>query len=421
MNLEQAAQILEISLPVKQSALKSAYREALLIWHPDRFEGNISLKKKADGRTQLINEAYLILKSVVQDDNEQDMAQCSDVAPQETAVSHTSARVLDANDGAVTSHFGTKVSLVIVIALAWIGYAVLKTNHSKPSSSTHTDLFGQKNKGCVWVVDRAEREGKLFLCGTIHILRASDYPLAPGYDIAYLHASRLIFELPPGASSTPEFQTRLMELGQYPNGESLEASVGPAVWKNLQAWAGTRSMSLTQLNRFRPWLASLVITSTEYSALGAKADRGVDQHFEQRASQDHKPGEGLETIELQFQLFSQLTSRQQVEMLEQTLAEVSTLPQEYEKMISSWKEGELNALHALLTREAEKYPELMEIFINRRNHAWIDRLDALLKTGDNAMLLVGAGHLGGDPDGVLSLLRQRGYRVRHVTEMSPSE
>jgi uncharacterized protein YbaP (TraB family) len=303
----------------------------------------------------------------------------------------------------------TRISLFLPVLVGL--FACRPEAETKPSAVT-----SHPSRGTVWVADREGQPGRLFLCGTIHILRESDYPLAPGYDIAYQHASRLIFELPPGASSTPEFQTRLMELGQYPDGESLEASVGPAVWKNLQAWAGTRSMSLTQLNRFRPWLASLVITSTEYSALGAKADRGVDQHFEQRASQDHKPGEGLETIELQFQLFSQLTSRQQIEMLEQTLAEVSTLPQEYEKMISSWKEGELDALHALLTREAEKYPELMEIFINRRNHAWIDRLDALLKKGDNAMLLVGAGHLGGDPDGVLSLLRQRGYRVQHLTE-----
>lgn len=273
------------------------------------------------------------------------------------------------------------------------------------------------SRGAVWVADREGQPGRLFLCGTIHILRAGDYPLARGYDIAYQQAERLIFELPPGASSAPEFQTRLMELGQYPDGESLETSVGPEVWKNVQSWAGTRGMSSSQLNRFRPWLASLVITSTEYSALGAKSDRGVDHHFEERAGQDRKPGEGLETVEFQLQLFSQLTSRQQIEMLEQTLAEVSTLPQEYEKMISYWKEGELDSLHALLNREAEKYPELMEIFINRRNHAWIDRLDAMLKKGGNTMVLVGAGHLGGEPDGVLSLLRQRGYRVRHVTEV----
>ncbi len=282
----------------------------------------------------------------------------------------------------------------------------------KPSDET-----SHRSRGTVWVADREGQPGRLFLCGTIHILRESDYPLAGGYDIAYQHASQLIFELPPGASSAPEFQTRLMELGQYPEGETLEASVGPAIWSRLSSWAKTRSMSVAQLARFRPWLASLVITSTEYSALGAKADRGVDQHFEERAAGDRKPGEGLETVELQLQLFSQLTSKQQTEMLEQTLAEVSTLPQEYEKMISSWKEGELDALHALLNREAEKYPELMDLFINRRNHAWIDRLDALLKKGESAMILVGAGHLGGDPDGVIALLRQRGCRVRHISEV----
>jgi uncharacterized protein len=275
----------------------------------------------------------------------------------------------------------------------------------------------QTSRGTVWVADREGQPGRLFLCGTIHILREGDYPLARGYDIAYQHAERLIFELPPGASATPEFQARLMELGQYPDGESLEASVGPEIWKNVQSWAGTRSMSSSQLNRFRPWLASLVITSTEFSALGAKSDRGVDHHFEERARQDQKPGEGLETVEFQLRLFSQLTVRQQIEMLEQTLAEVSTLPQEYEKMISSWKEGELDSLHALLNREAEKYPELMEIFINRRNQGWIDRLDAMQKNGGATMVLVGAGHLGGEPSGVLALLRQRGYRVRHITEV----
>lgn len=290
----------------------------------------------------------------------------------------------------------------------------------RPPSAPKTDTSASPgaSRGTVWVADREGQPGRLFLCGTIHILREGDYPLAQGYDIAYQQSDRLIFELPPGASAAPEFQTRLMELGQYPDGESLETSVSPEVWKNVQSWAGTRGMSSAQLNRFRPWLASLVITSTEYSALGAKSDRGVDHHYEERAGQDQKPGEGLETVEFQLQLFSQLTTRQQIEMLEQTLAEVSTLPQEYEKMISYWKNGELDSLHSLLNREAEKYPELMAIFINRRNHAWIDRLDAMLKKGGSTMLLVGAGHLGGEPDGVLSLLRQRGCRVRHVTEVA---
>jgi uncharacterized protein YbaP (TraB family) len=291
----------------------------------------------------------------------------------------------------------------------------------RPPQAAAPATTGKAPRGCVWVADRAGQTGKLFLCGTIHMLRESDYPLPPGYDTAYEQSTKLVLELPPGATTAPEFMTRLMELGQYPVGESLESSVSPALWKELDLWAFHRSMSLSTLRRYRPWLAALIITSTEYSALGAKAAQGVDQHFEAMATQDGKPGEGLETAELQFQLFSKLTPKMQEEMLAQTLAEVGIVSQEYEKMISAWKHGELDALHAMLTREAEKYPDLMDVFIKDRNRAWIDRLDAMLQRGEKVMVLVGAGHLGGEPDGVLALLKQRGYRVRHVTELSPAE
>lgn len=286
----------------------------------------------------------------------------------------------------------------------------------RPTSTGSASTGKAASRGCVWVADREGKPGRLFLCGTIHILRESDYPLAPAYDIAYQQSTKLVLELPPGASSAPDFQTRLMELGQYPGGESLESTMPPALWKRLEAWAKNRHMRMDQFRRFRPWLAALVITSTEYSALGAKADQGADHYFETLATRDGKPGEGLETAEFQFQLFSQLTPKMQEEMLAQTLDEVSTVSQEYEKMISAWKNGELEPLHEMLTREAEKYPDLMNLFIKNRNHAWIDRLEAMLQRGENVMVLVGAGHLGGEPDGLLALLRQRGCRVRHVTE-----
>jgi hypothetical protein len=144
---------------------------------------------------------------------------------------------------------------------------------------------------------------------------------------------------------------------------------------------------------------------------------GVDQHFESRAEREGKPGEGLETVEFQLQLFSQLTNDQQKNMLEQTLAEVAAMPQEFEKMIKAWKDGQLDALHEMLFREAERYPELMDLFLKNRNLSWIDRLDKMLKNGEQAMVLIGTGHLA-SKDGIIQLLKNRGYRVRHYREVS---
>jgi uncharacterized protein YbaP (TraB family) len=267
-------------------------------------------------------------------------------------------------------------------------------------------------KGSVWVVDAPGSAGRLFFCGTIHILREEDYPLSPAYEGAYANSDKLVLELPPNSSAGQ----RMGELGTYPDDTSLEAHVSKDIWAGVKKWASQRKLNLAMLNRFRPWYLSLVITSTEYTALGAKSDIGVDQYFEARAKKDGKPGEGLETVEFQLQLFAKLTDAQQQNLLEQTLAEIHTLPQEYDKMITAWKNGSLDELHDMLFDEAERYPELMELFLTSRNRAWIDPLDKMLKKGDKAMILVGAGHLAGKT-GVLQLLKDRGYRVRHYREV----
>lgn len=209
----------------------------------------------------------------------------------------------------------------------------------------------------------------------------------------------------------------MRELGMYSADTSLEANITKETWESVRKWAAAHGLESSSLNRFRPWFVSLIITSTEYAALGAKPDMGVDQHFEARAERDGKPGDGLETVEFQLQLFSKLTNDQQKNMLEQTMGEVSTLPQEYDKMINAWKNGELDALHDMLFREAERYPELMDLFLKNRNLAWIDRLDDMLKKGEEAMILVGTGHLA-SKDGIIQLLRDRGYRVRHHREVT---
>ena len=269
--------------------------------------------------------------------------------------------------------------------------------------------------GCVWVVD-SEQKGRLYLCGTIHILREQDYPLAPGYEAAYMFSEKLVLELPPGEGSNPELAKKMAQLGMFSADTSLDANISAEAWKAVQAWATRRGLEASSMNRFRPWFVSILMTTKEYAVLGATPDLGVDKHFGDRAKADGKPGEGLETPDFQLQMFSALTNRQQQEMLDQTLAELSTVANEYEKMIEAWKQGDLAALHALLLREAEKHPDLMNLFLNARNLVWIDKLDAMLRRGDKVMVLVGAAHLTGD-SGLIELLKKRGHRVRHYREV----
>ncbi len=270
--------------------------------------------------------------------------------------------------------------------------------------------------GSVWVVD-APSGGRLYLCGTIHILREKDYPLAPAYEAAYMYSNKLVLELPPGAASGPELTSRMSQLGMYSADTSLEANVSKETWTAVKQWSEKRGLEASSMNRYRPWFMALLITSMEYAALGAKPDKGVDTHFEERAKKDGKPAEGLETVEFQIQLFAALSDKQQNELLEQTLGEISSVEVEFEKMIKAWKYGELEELKAMLFREAEKYPDLMNLFLTARNIAWMEPLDRMLKKGEKVMVLVGTGHFTSNT-GLIELLRKRGYRVRHYREVT---
>lgn len=270
--------------------------------------------------------------------------------------------------------------------------------------------------GSVWVVESPTT--RMYLCGTIHLLRRSDYPLPRVYEQAYADSQRLVFELPPGDARESQLAAKMQAAGSYAEGQALSDTIKEETWKALNAWAGNRGLNAGTFNTMRPWLVALMISATEYAALGADPERGVDRLFEKRSARDGKPGEGLETVDFQIGLFTALSDAQQQELLEQTLAEVKTLASQYQKMIASWKAGDADALHQMLFEEAEKYPDLLDRFLTHRNARWLSRLEQYLAGKEHVMVLVGGGHMGGK-GGVIELLQGRGYKVHKLADVAP--
>ena len=265
--------------------------------------------------------------------------------------------------------------------------------------------------GSVWRVESATTS--LYLCGTIHLLRESDYPLPSSYETAYKDSHRLVFELPPGSQSDPKLAARMRDAGSYPEGTQLTDKIKPQTWRAFGDWCQKQGVGADGFKQMRPWLAALTVAATEYAAVGAAPDRGVDSVFEERMRKDGKPGDGLETVNFQIGLFGKLSEAQQEQLLEQTLTEVKSLPDQFERMIADWRTGDVEDLHKMMFAEAKNYPELMDIFLNKRNASWISRLEGYLGKTEHVMVLVGAGHLGGDT-GVIALLKAKGSKVQQV-------
>lgn len=91
-----------------------------------------------------------------------------------------------------------------------------------------------------------------------------------------------------------------------------------------------------------------------------------------------------------------------------------TPPEQAAKDLSTirdaWAAGNASALDSLLNRHLDKAPSLRNALLTSRNRNWIPKLDILITGNDDALVVVGAGHLVGK-DGVIELLRAKGYTI----------
>lgn len=270
---------------------------------------------------------------------------------------------------------------------------------------------GTPGPSSVWV---AEKDGHhIYLAGTIHLLREEDYPLPAVFDQAYADCAKVVFELPPGSDGDGAIALRMRQMGSYTGDDELGQHISEGTMKKVLAWGGKNGFAASSLKKLRPWFLALTIAAIEYQRLGAAPDHGVDQHFELRAKEDGKPSEGLESVEFQLSIFSRLSDQLQEELLLQTFTEAETLAKDFQDLTAGWRSGDAAKLHELLFRDADKYPQLMEDLLIKRNKTWLAPLMKYLEKGERVMVLVGAGHLGGK-GGVLDLLKEKGCTIRQL-------
>lgn len=268
--------------------------------------------------------------------------------------------------------------------------------------------------GLLWRVRQGA--GTVYLAGSIHVLPAGA-TLPPPYLRAYDEAEALVMEADLTALESPEglgaFLGEVMERGLLPPERSLRTLLGPQRWTRLVAALRPLGVPSEGLDRFEPWLASLMLTATAMQQGGFEAESGVEVQLLRRASADGKPIDALETLAQQLDLFDGLAEAEQVAMLDQSLAEAALLSGPIAAMEVAWRRGDAAALQDVLRRSLPEGSKARSRFLSQRNQAWLQGIEARLRRPDDTLVVVGALHLLGE-DGLVALLRRRGLVVERV-------
>lgn len=251
------------------------------------------------------------------------------------------------------------------------------------------------------------KHNTVYILGSIHVLRPSDYPLAPAVMHAYGDARSIFMEINLADIDAQRVQTELLASARLPEGKTLPEIMGDARYKRAQLLAQGVGVDLAIFDAFAPWFAAEAISQLQLQQLGFQPKSGVEMFFLEHARADGKPVAGLETVQDQIALFDALTMDQQADYLISSLEEARDLPKEVDAMVRAWASGDTQWFADQMKGEIGRDPALYDSVLVARNRKWVPKIEALLNDDKNYLVIVGTGHLVGQGN-VIQLLKKDG-------------
>jgi uncharacterized protein YbaP (TraB family) len=263
----------------------------------------------------------------------------------------------------------------------------------------------------VWKVQKGT--SVVYLGGTCHLLRESDFPLPPEFQRAYDASRVVVFETDIVRLQDPSTQLKLLSRATYADGSGVEKHLSSRAYAELSAYCQANGIPLDALGQIKPSLLMVTLTVMELARTGV-GQQGVDLFFHDAAVRDGKTVDGLEDVDQQIDYVVSMADGNEDEFVIHSLRELKFLSDRFASFVDAWRRGDTGKLERLMVAELRtEQPVLYRKMIVERNRNWLPRIDAYLKSPETEFILVGAGHLVG-PDGLIEALRKKGCRVEKL-------
>ena len=255
--------------------------------------------------------------------------------------------------------------------------------------------------------------GSVYLVGSIHVLSPDFYPLNPALEQTFKDSDLLVEEVDYAEMLDPSVQLQSLSRGMMPAGQSLDKVLSPATLALVRKAMGDLGPAGDALMQFKPWMLSVALEGFELAKVGFDPELGLDKHFYDLAKAAGKPVQGLETAEYQISRFDTMTMEQQDRMLAETLKALDTEVASVNKLGDAWKAGDAPTVERVVLADLKSDPVMYQRLLVERNRNWMPKIEALFPRKGHALVVVGAAHLIG-PDGLLAMLRAKGYTVEQL-------
>jgi uncharacterized protein YbaP (TraB family) len=241
------------------------------------------------------------------------------------------------------------------------------------------------------------------------------YPLNKKIENAFEKSDVLVVEANLSNDKIAEATLLIMQRGMFQGDRTLKKAILKKTYTLAEKKLKEYGMDISNLQKFKPWLLAMTITSFELMRLGLDPNFGIDKYFLDKALRKKEILE-LEGAEFQVNLLDSFPAEQQDKFLFYTLKEASKSRKQIEGMIKAWSEGNAFEMEKILYESIQNLPELKNFYrklIDDRNEKMVKKIESFLKTNKKFFIVVGAGHLIGK-NGIIQLLRNRGVDLTQL-------
>jgi len=277
------------------------------------------------------------------------------------------------------------------------------------------DLYAKEN--FIWEIEN--NEVKLYLLGSIHLMKDEMYPLDPRIEEAFLESDILVVEADPANIDQDKVNQMIAEKGLYPEGKSLATELAPKLYMQVDSVFAEFNVPVSRIEKYRPWLVCLNIGLLSLNKLGYKKELGIDVHFITSAKERQMEILELESADIQIEVLSSFPKEHQVDYLEYILKNTESIEETINAMIKTWQNGDVEKMEKntkqRMLEKADELTGVKEYYTNlfpQRDAEIFRKLDNYLKGSEDKtyFVIVGAGHLVGD-DGLLKMMEDKGYKL----------
>lgn len=263
-------------------------------------------------------------------------------------------------------------------------------------------LYAQQTSSLLWKVSGNGLQQPSYLFGTFHILCKADFSISAELENTLKTCTRFYSEI---KMDEPGLQLQLLSKMTL-TGRNIPQLVGETEYNRISPqFQSITGMPMAMLNPFKPFL--------HLSLLAQKAIACSDQvqpetELLKLAQQYRMNIQGLETINDQIEAIDKEPLDSQLHSLVKMLQNFDSVQQVMSKLVAIYKVRDIDSIYRFM-KQTGMDEDFKTAIITKRNEKWIPLMQQAM-LGQPCFFAVGAGHLGG-AEGVISLLRKRGYRL----------